>query len=106
MLAVVPVMRTGSPPFLFTFNPLFSSLCLALLSHRANSIAATCSRGYVVDHPELRTCMAYSAPHTNCRILRAEISQKTFFFEANRLDVWLEGSFNNIIVKKLFTKLF
>ena len=33
LLAVVSVLHTGGPYFLFTFNWLFQSLCLALLSH-------------------------------------------------------------------------
>ena len=33
LLAVIPVLCTGRPYFLFTLNQLFQSLCLALLSH-------------------------------------------------------------------------
>ena len=33
LLAVIPVLCTGRPYFLFTFNRLTQSLCLALLSH-------------------------------------------------------------------------
>ena len=50
--------------------------------------------------------LRYSAPHTNSRLLWAEISQKPFCFERNRLDVWLEGSFKYILVKELFKQLF
>ena len=33
LLAVIPVLCTGCPYFLFTLNRLFQSLCLALFSH-------------------------------------------------------------------------
>ena len=52
ILAVVPVLRTGSPTFLIDCQPAFLKPLF-----RANSIAATFSLEYVVDNPEL--CTSY-----------------------------------------------
>ena len=41
-LAVIPVLCTGCPYFLFTLNRLFQSLCLALLSHATTVPVCMC----------------------------------------------------------------
>ena len=42
LLAVIPVLCTGRPYFLFTLNRLFQILCLALLSHATAVSVCTC----------------------------------------------------------------